>query len=50
MYLNSANYSQNGKYANGIQKLIETLDKLANKSSDYSYINHQRKVYGNVPL
>lgn len=50
MYLNSANYSQNGKYANGIQKLIETLDKLANRNSDYPYINHQRKVYGNVPL
>ena len=26
------------------------MDKLANKNSDYSYINHQRKVYGNVPL
>lgn len=50
MYLNPANYSQNRKYANGIYKLIETLDKLANRNSDYPYINHQRQVYGNVPL
>lgn len=50
MYLNPANYSQNKKYANGIQKLIDTLDKLANRNSHYPYINHQRKVYGNVPL
>lgn len=26
------------------------MDKLANRNSDYPYINHQRKAYGNVPL
>ncbi len=50
MYLNPANYNQNRKYANGIHRLISTLDNLANRNSDYPYINHQRQVYGNVPL
>lgn len=50
MYLNPANYSQNRKYANGIHRLISTLDNLANRNSDSPYINHQRQVYGNVPL
>lgn len=26
------------------------MDNLANRNSDYPYINHQRKVHGNVPL
>lgn len=50
MYLNPANYNQNRKYATGIRRLIATLDNLANRNSDYPYINHQRQVYGNVPL
>jgi len=50
MYLNAANYSSNPRHANDIHRLVSTLDKLANCNSDYPYINHQRYVYGNVPL
>lgn len=50
MYLNPANYDQNKKYTAGIRRLVATLDNLTNKNSDYPYINHQRQVYGNVPL
>lgn len=50
MYLNPANYSSNPRYAIGIRRLISSLDHLANRNSDYPYINHQRQVYGNVPL
>lgn len=49
-YLNSANYTQNPRYAADVARLIATLDKLANRNSDYPYINHQRNTYGNVPL
>lgn len=49
-YLNSANYTQNPRYAADVARLIATLDKLANCNSDYPYINHQRNTYGNVPL
>lgn len=36
--------------SNDISKLIGILTSLANKNSDYPYINHQRLNYGNVPL
>lgn len=49
-YLNPANYTQDRKYAADVTRLINTLSKLANNNSDYPYINHQRAVYGNVPL
>ncbi len=49
-YLNPSSYNQNKKYNRGIQRLIYTLDNLANQNDDYPYINHQRQVYGNVPL
>lgn len=49
-YLNSANYAMNRRNANGINRLVSTLGNLANHNSDYPYINHQRQVYGNVPL
>jgi len=49
-YLKPANYSSIPKYSAGISRLIATLDNLANHNSDYPYINHQRKVHGNVPL
>ncbi|MBQ8637691.1 MAG: Abi family protein [Lachnospiraceae bacterium] len=50
MYLNPANYNPTPRYISGIRRLISTLDNLANRNSDYPYINHQRQVYGNVPL
>lgn len=49
-YLNPANYAMNGRNAGGINRLVSTLGNLANHNSDYPYINHQRQMYGNVPL
>lgn len=49
-YLNPANYSNNPRHAADVARLISTLDNLANRNSDYPYINHQRTNYGNVPL
>jgi len=49
-YLSPANYNQARKYAPAIRRLVSVLDNLANNNSDYPYINHQRQVYGNVPL
>lgn len=49
-YLNSANYTNNPKHAANVARLISTLDTLANRNSDYPYINHQRVTYRNVPL
>ena len=50
MYLKPENYNQNLRYSRDIRRLISALDDLANRNSDYSYINHQRQMYGNVPL
>lgn len=49
-YLNPANYAMSRKNADGINRLVSALGKLANHNSDYPYINHQRQAYGNVPL
>ena len=49
-YLDTANYVRVKKHAKDVNRLIHTLDKLANCNSDYPYINHQRQTYGNVPL
>lgn len=49
-YLNLKNYSSIPSYSAGISRLVSTLDNLANRNSDYPYINHQRKTHGNVPL
>lgn len=49
-YLDSTNYTSGKRYQADVSRLIGTLDKLANHNSDYPYINHQRAIYGNVPL
>ena len=49
-YLDSTNYTSGKRYQADVSRLIGTLDKLANHNSDYPYINHQRTIYGNVPL
>jgi abortive infection bacteriophage resistance protein len=49
-YLDSSNYTASNKAQNAIAKLIHKLDVLANHSSNYAYIVHQRSAYGNVPL
>jgi len=49
-YLNPANYTPDRRYVADVKRLITTLGNLANNTSDYPYINHQRQTYGNVPL
>lgn len=49
-YLNPGNFAVNRRNKKDVDRLISTLDKLANRNSDYPYINHQRQAYGNVPL
>lgn len=49
-YLDKANYIADPGYAKEVSLLIGTLSDLANKNSDYQYINHQRIKYNNVPL
>lgn len=49
-YLNPTNYAVNRKNTTDVNRLVSTLKKLATVNSDYPYINHQRKLYGNVPL
>ena len=49
-YLASGNYDSDPAVQDDVNRLISTLDKLANWKSDYPYINHQRNTYGNVPL
>ena len=50
-YLNFTNYNYSGKRnRKDIERLIKILSDLATKPSDYTYINHAQKKYGNVPL
>lgn len=49
-YLDPGNYDSDPAVQDDVNRLINTLDKLANRTSDYPYINHQRNTYGNVPL
>ena len=49
-YLDANSYVPFPSRSNDISKLIGILTSLANKNSDYPYINHQRLNYGNVPL
>lgn len=49
-YLDCKNYIDDEKCKFDIAKLIEKLNNLATKTSNYAYINHQRMTYGNVPL
>ena len=49
-YLNTANYNYSAGNQNGINKLIQILDRLANINVDYEYLVYQRRIYNNVPL
>ena len=49
-YLNPNNYNNSPRNINDVTRLVNTLDNLANHNTNYSYINHQRKKYNNVPL
>lgn len=49
-YLNPTNYNYSTRNQNDVNKLIQILDRLANKNIDYEYLVYQRRVYHNVPL
>ena len=49
-YLNPASYNNSAKNRNDINKLIQILDRIANRNIDYDYLVYQRRVYNNVPL
>lgn len=49
-YLSASNFTPDSRYSGDVARLISTLGHLANNNSDYPYINHQRQLYGNVPL
>lgn len=49
-YLNPQNYNNTKKNYGDIVRLIKTLSKYTLGKTDYEYINHSLKKYGNVPL
>ena len=50
-YLDKANYNYTGKKnQRDIERLIKILEGYVTKPTDYHYINHSQKKYGNVPL
>ena len=50
-YLDTSNYNYSGKKnQRDIDRLIKILDGYVTKPTDYHYINHSQKKYGNVPL
>ena len=50
-YLDTANYNYVGKKnQRDIDRLIKILEGYVTKPTDYHYINHAQRKYGNVPL
>lgn len=49
-YLTAGNYNYTRKNSNKINRLITTLSQTIALPSNYSYITHHARVYGNVPL
>jgi len=50
-YLDKSNYTITDKRSsNEVLRLISMLDDLANRNQEYSYINHYRIKYRNVPI
>ena len=49
-YLNINNYNTSGKNRTGVQKLVNVLNRYTSRPTDYNYINHAQRKYGNVPL
>ncbi len=50
-YLDKSNYNYSGKKnKRDIDRLIKILEGYVTKPTDYNYINHSQKKYGNVPL
>lgn len=49
-YLSASSYTNPKAKQSTIDRLTEILRVLAEKNTDYPYINHYRKTYNNVPL
>ena len=49
-YLTAGNYNLTRKNSGKINRLITTLSQTIALPSNYSYITHHARVYGNVPL
>lgn len=49
-YLNKNNYNLSKRNAFEIERLVKSLNKTISLPSNYAYITHHAKVYGNVPL
>jgi len=49
-YLDASNYSTEPRKQKDIQRLVSTLNNLAQNSTDYPYINHHRQTHNNIPL
>lgn len=49
-YLLQSNYDATPRKVTAVNKLIGILSDIANISTDYEYINYQRRTYHNVPL
>ena len=50
-YLNPANYDNTKKKSNAINRLItKYLSPLLTKQTSYPFLEHNKKVHGNVPL
>ena len=49
-YLNATKYNYSAANQADINDLIGRLSKIASDPKDYSYIKHQKKKHGNIPL
>lgn len=49
-YLNATKYNYSDKNQDDVNDLISKLTKLISNPKNYSYIQHQKKKHGNVPL
>lgn len=49
-YLNATKYNYSPANQSDINDLIGRLSKIASDPKDYSYIKHQQKEHGNIPL
>lgn len=49
-YLDPMNYNYIFRNKNEINKLIQILDRVANRNTEHDYLVYQRCVYHNVPL
>ena len=49
-FLNVTNYNYTPQFQDAINKLVSKLQELIDNPKNYSYISHQKRSHGNVPL